>query len=91
MTGTVYAHDVSTIFEMDSVGTLYSFTRMGSDQEIPGPGDSPLYGERPTATGYMQRIDVSAVPEPASIGLFAIGLFVLARGRTRRQNDVATA
>lgn len=85
--GSVYAHDQSTNFRMESNGNLFSFLSMDSDQGIPGPGGIRWQGVVPTATGYMQRVDMASVPEPSTFALLAIGFLAFAPRRRRETQN----
>jgi len=85
LTGSMTAMDPFSHFVMASIGREFTVSDANNDFRLPGTG-CDLHNNLPCggATGLIQRIRETDVPEPASIALLAIGVAGLARTRRRK-------
>ncbi|MFC5458586.1 PEP-CTERM sorting domain-containing protein [Massilia niabensis] len=85
LTGSIHANDQFHHVDMASTGREFTVIDANSDEGMPGAecgwqDDIVCQG----ATGYLQRVRETEVPEPASIALLAVGVAGLASARRRK-------
>ena len=76
LTGSIFASDSNSDIRLASIGRIFTVLNANSDEGMPGAGCPPRPQEYICggATGYIQRVAHSEVPEPASIALIGAGL-----------------